>query len=540
MGALRVMWRGRVLWSCLVLMGCTDAEEASTPPPEQAPDCAQAAEAIAQCYGQSAATEFSAMCTPERAAEVLPLDCVNDDSKADLVQNNWLCRNLGVLCDTVETFEDDVEHFKYGTLGTENPGLPLALIRALPEICPDLWPEDGWAGFGMIQEPGRTLPIGWSTRRIAGITLASGNCARCHVSTVREAPDADPMIFMGGPGQQIDAVGMTDFQLACLSDPRFTRGRLYEVLSELPDVGTVELAAMVLAAGLFNDKAQETAEQLRYLITGDRTPGPGRSDAFNVGAVQLLGWDLEDPPFANADFGVSWRAAAAPGDLVNWDGNSDDIHESNISVVLTLGASEEGVDHPALERVEAMLDAMEAPKYPFEIDTTLAEAGAEVYAEKCAECHARSGERFNTVISLDEIGTDGERAQITDETLVEAMHEIGAGFDWQFKSFRPSKGYVASRIDGAWLRGPFLHNGSVPTLWHLLSPVDERPEIFFRGGDVYDQAALGFMSDSPTQGNRVLFEFDTKKPGNGNGGHLFGTDLPDEDRRALLEYLKTI
>lgn len=106
--------------------------------------CAEAEAAIADCYGQAAASEFAAACTAEQAAEVLPLDCVNDPGKADLVQNNWLCRNLGVLCDTVEKFDDDIEHFKYGTLGTENPGriigdggvaavtLPIAEIEAHP------------------------------------------------------------------------------------------------------------------------------------------------------------------------------------------------------------------------------------------------------------------------------------------------------------------------------------------------------------------------------------------------------------------------
>lgn len=528
---MRTVW---IIAAALTLACSSDTSDTATA------DCDEATAAIAECYGASAAEQFGASCTPEGAAEVLPLDCVDDNAKADLIQDNWLCRKTGLLCDSTPEFADDIAHFKYASLGAESPGLPRSVVLALPEICPDLWPEDGWAGWGMMVEPGRDLPIGWTTRRIAGVTLAPGNCARCHVSTVRDTPDAAPRVYHGGPGQQIDAVAMTAFLIECLADPRFTRGRLNEVLKTIPGVGLVERAGMVAAAGVFADKARATADEVLYLLQGERAPGPGASDAFNVGAVQLLGWNLNDPPHGNADFGVAWRAAAKPTDLVNWDGNSDDIHESNLSVVLALGASEDSIDHKALERVEAFLDAMPTPEYPYAIDTELAAAGAPLFANLCANCHTRDGERFDTVIAADEIGTDPERAKITNRQLVEAMHEIGAGFDWQFRSFRPSNGYVASRIDGAWLRAPYLHNGSVPNLAALLSPPAERPKTFYRGGDVYDREGVGFVSDQPKQGSRPLFLFDTTQPGKGNGGHIFGTDLPAADKAALLEYLKTI
>jgi hypothetical protein len=99
-------------------------------------------------------------------------------------------------------------------------------------------------------------------------------------------------------------------------------------------------------------------------------------------------------------------------------------------------------------------------------------------------------------------------------------------------------GYVARPLVGTWLLGPYLHNGSVPTVWDLLSPPDRRPAIFYRGYDVVDLDHLGFVSTGG-EAEAYGFRFDTAIRGNGNGGHLYGTDLDDGDKRALVEFLKT-
>lgn len=86
----------------------------------------------------------------------------------------------------------------------------------------------------------------------------------------------------------------------------------------------------------------------------------------------------------------------------------------------------------------------------------------------------------------------------------------------------------------------------MPTLDDLLKPVDQRPEKFFAGDDVYDQQRVGFVTNRPdnaagtSKASRKFSEFDTKLRGNSNKGHVYGSGLSDEDRRALLEYLKTL
>jgi hypothetical protein len=100
--------------------------------------------------------------------------------------------------------------------------------------------------------------------------------------------------------------------------------------------------------------------------------------------------------------------------------------------------------------------------------------------------------------------------------------------------FRKTFGYANMPLDGIWLRAPYLHNGSVPTLRDLLDRPEARPKKFWRGYDVIDPVKVGFVSTVPTDS-----PFDTALPGNGNQGHTWGTALRDDEKDAIVEYLKT-
>jgi hypothetical protein len=106
--------------------------------------------------------------------------------------------------------------------------------------------------------------------------------------------------------------------------------------------------------------------------------------------------------------------------------------------------------------------------------------------------------------------------------------------------------YKARPLNGIWATPPFLHNGSVPNIWALLSPYAERPARFRLGTRQYDPARLGYANGGD-------FELDTRAAGNRNSGHLFdtrtagnagvgiiGRPLSEQERRALIEFLKTI
>jgi hypothetical protein len=76
-------------------------------------------------------------------------------------------------------------------------------------------------------------------------------------------------------------------------------------------------------------------------------------------------------------------------------------------------------------------------------------------------------------------------------------------------------------------------------LQDLLEKPQNRPKIFYRGFDVYDQKKVGFVSDG-AEAERVGLKYDTSVTANSHQGHLYGTDLSSDDKKALIEYLKTL
>jgi hypothetical protein len=120
--------------------------------------------------------------------------------------------------------------------------------------------------------------------------------------------------------------------------------------------------------------------------------------------------------------------------------------------------------------------------------------------------------------------------------------QLYSGAPYRFKHFRKTYGYANLPLDGIWLRAPYLHNGSVPTLRLLLEPAANRPALFYRGNDNYDPVNVGFVWQLQASDGRTYFPYDTRAIANGNWGHegpAYGTALPSEDKDALVEYLKT-
>lgn len=111
---------------------------------------------------------------------------------------------------------------------------------------------------------------------------------------------------------------------------------------------------------------------------------------------------------------------------------------------------------------------------------------------------------------------------------------------------RELRAYKARPLAGVWATPPFLHNGSVPTIYQLLSPQAERATTFYKGNFEYDPRHLGYRTEAFTNG----FVFDTRITGNHNSGHEFragergngviGRLLQPQERWALLEYLKVL
>jgi hypothetical protein len=247
-----------------------------------------------------------------------------------------------------------------------------------------------------------------------------------------------------------------------------------------------------------------------------------------------------------SDYPSLWNQKPRDGMHLHWDGNNDSVAERNLSAALGAGVTPVTVDHDALQRIRDWIWTLPPPKYPYKIDEPLAERGESVYQQHCLDCHASArfregiseGKLVGLVDDIDRIGTDAYRLNSYTDVFASNQYALYPDSPYRFTHFRKTRGYANQPLDGIWARAPYLHNGSVPTMRDLLEPPDRRPKVFFRGNDVYDQAALGFVANVPEESGRTFFRYDTSVPGNGNGGHLYGTSLPDADKLAVIEYLK--
>ncbi len=198
--------------------------------------------------------------------------------------------------------------------------------------------------------------------------------------------------------------------------------------------------------------------------------------------------------------------------------------------------------------VYAFIDSVKPPAYPFEIDQKLATAGQKVFNQNCATCHGTYGEDPqypNKIVPIDEVGTDATRLYAL--TVPHRKHYGKSWFtDYGKDGIRADPGgYLAPPLDGVWASAPYLHNGSVPTLHHLFYP-DERPKVWKRSSAKYDQQKLGFTVQTldklpaglSTKAKREYF--DTSLKGKDAGGHTFPAELAEDEKKALLEYLKTL
>jgi hypothetical protein len=278
--------------------------------------------------------------------------------------------------------------------------------------------------------------------------------------------------------------------------------------------------------------------------------GPGRVNTFAM-AKALLGFRMdqlsEDERLGASDFPSIWNQGPREGMQLHWDGNNTDVTERNKSAAFGTGTTPPTIDIERIQRTEKWLVSAKPPAWPYELDEARAARGAPLYRQYCASCHGASGqdfrgERVGTVVPIEEIGTDRHRLDSYTFDLAVNQNRLYAGYPWRFKSFRKTFGYASSPLDGVWLRAPYLHNGSVPTLRDLLEQEDKRPVAFYRGDDVYDRGRVGFRSTVAEEDGRYYFLLDTRVPGNSNRGHTgpaYGTALVPADKDALVEYLKT-
>lgn len=276
-------------------------------------------------------------------------------------------------------------------------------------------------------------------------------------------------------------------------------------------------------------------------------------------------------------------------DLVDAAGNAlppDSMYRSSVLV-------------PELHCIETTLWQLRAPiwdeRYLPPVDTVLVDRGEELFGELCQHCHGphfyESRDEQETywkpieyemvVVPTWEIGADpqvvnnfldyrydasaldpgnpalksidgGRALEIVTKAVIERKYremEVDSIERWVLDGWgrpietRSERGYKARPLHGIWATAPFLHNGSVPTVYEMLLPEERRTQVFYTGTRKLDAERLGILTTDTVGG----FRFDTSIEGNRNTGHQFrddggagviGRGLADDERYAILEFLK--
>lgn len=205
---------------------------------------------------------------------------------------------------------------------------------------------------------------------------------------------------------------------------------------------------------------------------------------------------------------------------------------------------------PDFEDIYAYLMSLEAPRYPFEIDQALAAQGEKLFVQNCSECHGtygRDSKYPNRTIPIDEVKTDPIRLHAILPSERALYGKSWFTYYGKQETISDPGGYLAPPLNGIWASAPYFHNGSVPTLWHVLHP-ESRPVVWRRiSEDGYDRNRGGFEIEEskrvPARVKDIREQreyFDTRQRSKSAAGHTYPDALTEVEKQAVLEYLKTL
>ncbi|MEZ5043366.1 MAG: c-type cytochrome [Saprospiraceae bacterium] len=218
------------------------------------------------------------------------------------------------------------------------------------------------------------------------------------------------------------------------------------------------------------------------------------------------------------------------------------LFQASVLGIPDSSAARKAVTH--FKDVLAWLQTLEAPAYPKPIDQLLADKGKMLFESACSKCHGTYGEKDqypNKLVALEEVKTDPLYAHYAYTSgIVEWYNSSWFAHSAPRSYFEPTLGYVAPPLDGVWATAPYFHNGSVPTLMDVLNS-KSRPTYWSRNGEqsAYDYENVGWQYEIKDN-KKGKWTFDSKLPGFSNKGHDFGDAFTNAERKALIEYLKTL
>jgi len=455
-------------------------------------------------------------------------------------------------------------------------------LRAILTEFGFIYPER-IANWPLSEQPALTMPLGLVAGEVhrdfpkVRLEVANLGCAACHAGILHDANGKPTRtVWLGVPNSSLDIDAYAAGVSAAIVSASADEERVIAALLALyPDTSTDEIAT------LRHFVWPRLMKRLPQLRNGDvlafHNGGPGRSNGVEALKLRLRSGAID--PSAAATMSIpelaseplrsallsdglyalrgSTRFAARDVDVVD-----DPMRLANIVgffTVSTMGVKPSRVPSilPHVADVITFLrDGYEPPVFPGPIDGSKARRGAHVYAEHCAGCHGDYAEIDgrphlshypNQLSPLAEIGSDPSRNHAVTPALLTAIEQSTFS---HYTDAAQTGGYVAPVLSGIWASAPYLHNGSVPTLWHLMHP-KQRPARFQVGGHALDYRLVG-VAGEPNGGDAWTYPadyvpwsvprwFDTSEPGQSNRGHEQDFEsLAECDKDDLLEYLKRL
>ena len=374
-----------------------------------------------------------------------------------------------------------------------------------------------FARYGLTPRPNDTSgkPLQYVVSKDGGWSM---NCFACHGGQVA--------------GRVIPGLPNTHYALETLTaDVRLTKIRLGKKLTHM------DLGSLIMPLGTSNGTTNAVMFGVALLNYRDEDLNIIR----NRSRAKMTHHDHDAPPFWNVKHKERLYA----------DNFAPRNHRALMQFLLV---EQNGPDkfrkwENDYRDIAAYINSLQPPKYPFAIDQDLATDGKAVFERNCAECHGTYGKSPSypeRVVPLKKVGTDPVRLQ-----ALTVQHRRNYSKTWFAKgSQEPAivdpQGYVAPPLHGVWASAPYFHNGSVPTLWHLLHP-EERPVVWRQDPKGYDQQMVGLKIETfeevpgeITSSAEMRTFFNTRVRGKSAAGHDFPAKLSAAERNSLLEYLKTL
>jgi len=241
---------------------------------------------------------------------------------------------------------------------------------------------------------------------------------------------------------------------------------------------------------------------------------------------------------------------------------------------------ENSINYKTVFNIQTLVNQIGPPQWPWPVDNAMVFQGKGLYEKNCASCHGikqgqpRPGNANTWATPVQNVNTDSSyyknfavpttssgiltgltvpfstnivpasgaaSVSLFDVANSSALVQFDPSIDLSIKAPNREVGSFESKVlQGVWSAAPYLHNGSVPTLAALLTPAAERPTSF-QVGPVYDLVNVGLAVEQPNGSATVRVTTDcSEMEGNSRCGHEFGTLLTADEKKALIEYLKTL